>query len=212
MLQVDIHKYRAITIYPFIQWSRNNIYRIICMDELVANCFSLSLSLFRFSNYEDEEEIHKRKYRAKVGNFQFIPLSPRDYFHRVKLVRFWKILLSPCQSNIPRALFKQRNPSVFNPCFYNFSIKFNYPRLFSPLFFKRRNSGGELGPGINSPANNSPFENVVISERKYTKQYKIYKGHRSSIITRTIPWAAASHGRFRYSLLTTSRNTLLHSN
>ena len=45
------------------------------MDELVANCFSLSLSLFRFSNYEGEEEIHKRKYRAKVGNFQFIPLS-----------------------------------------------------------------------------------------------------------------------------------------
>lgn len=108
---------------------------------------SLSLSLFRFSNYEGEEEIHKRKYRAKVGNFQFIPLSPRDYFHRVKLVRFWKILLSPCQSNIPRALFKQRNPSVFNPCFYNFSIKFNYPRLFSPLFFKRRNSGGDWAPG-----------------------------------------------------------------
>lgn len=59
---VDIHKYKAITIYPFIQWSRNNIYRIICIDEPVANCFSLSLSLFQFSNYENEE-IHKRMAR-----------------------------------------------------------------------------------------------------------------------------------------------------
>lgn len=99
---------------------------------------SLSLSLF-FGFQITRTKKFIKEWRAKVGNFQFIPLSPRDYFHRVKLVRLWKILLS-LVNRIFRALCSNKGSSVFNPYFYNFSIKFNYPRLFSPLFFKRRNS------------------------------------------------------------------------
>lgn len=128
---VDIHKYKAITIYPFIQWSRNNIYRIICIDEPVANCFSLSL-FFGFQITRTKKFI--KEWRAKVGNFQFIPLSPRDYFHRVKLVRLWKILLS-LVNRIFRALCSNKGSLCFQSLLLQFFDKIQLPlALLSAIF------------------------------------------------------------------------------
>lgn len=94
---------------------------------------SLSLSLF-FSFQITRTKKFIKEWRAKVGNFQFIPLSPRDYFHRVKLVRLWKILLS-LVNRIFRALCSNKGSLCFQSLLLQFFDKIQLPSaLLSAIF------------------------------------------------------------------------------
>lgn len=94
---------------------------------------SLSLSLF-FGFQITRTKKFIKEWRAKVGNFQFIPLSPRDYFHRVKLVRLWKILLS-LVNRIFRALCSNKGSLCFQSLLLQFFDKIQLPSaLLSAIF------------------------------------------------------------------------------
>lgn len=94
---------------------------------------SLSLSLF-FGFQITRTKKFIKEWRAKVGNFQFIPLSPQDYFHRVKLVRLWKILLS-LVNRIFRALCSNKGSLCFQSLLLQFFDKIQLPSaLLSAIF------------------------------------------------------------------------------